>query len=58
MLYDICEVDFDPEFYGRYHKDLNNFTTVELIDHYKNWGKKEGRKICSDQLWYKNIKNS
>ncbi len=35
--------DFDPYFYGKFYVDLKNLTLRELINHYKNFGKSEGR---------------
>jgi hypothetical protein len=35
--------DFDIEFYRKCNSDLPDFSFIELIHHYKNDGKKEGR---------------
>ena len=39
--------DFDAELYKKLNLDLANFSYHELIHHYKNYGKKEGR-FCSE----------
>lgn len=41
---------FNLDIYKSIHSDLNNMNNIELLEHYKNYGKNEGRicsKICS-----------
>jgi hypothetical protein len=42
--------DMNLKFYRNYYKDLYHMTDRELIQHYNNYGKKEGRIICRKQL--------
>jgi hypothetical protein len=53
MFYNLYP-DFDINFYKSYYKDLSNLSDIELIYHYHNYGKKEGR-ICnklSNEMFY------
>ena len=46
-------MDFDPDFYLNYYKDLKLAgikTDKEALNHYINYGKKEGRYANSKQL--------
>lgn len=40
----------DIDFYRSYYKDLSHMTDNELVTHYNNFGKKEGRFISSNDL--------
>jgi len=40
----------DLDFYRSYYKDLSHMTDDELINHYNNYGKNEGRFISMDQI--------
>ncbi len=40
--------DFDPKFYSTYYTDLNHMNFKELIRHYNEYGRNEGR-VCSQQ---------
>jgi hypothetical protein len=42
--------EFDIEFYRTYHSDLNHMSDLQLINHYNNWGKNEGRVTSQKQL--------
>jgi hypothetical protein len=42
--------DFDLEFYRTHYNDLNLLHGIKLIQHYKDWGKKEGRITSEKQL--------
>lgn len=38
--------EFDPAYYGMIHPDLAGHSEIDLVDHYRRWGKSEGRR-CS-----------
>ena len=44
--------NFDIEFYRKCNSDLNNLSVIELINHYKNYGKTEGRFGSEKQVKY------
>ena len=39
--------DFDPKFYGTYYTDLRHMNLKELIRHYNEYGRDEGRIVCN-----------
>ena len=44
--------DFDVYFYGTHYEDLQYFSPFELINHYIDFGNKEGRMINEKQHFY------
>ena len=42
---------FDAKFYKSYYSDLSFMNDVELLNHYKNHGRKEGRCTYSNQIF-------
>ncbi len=40
--------DFDPNYYGSYYTDLSHMNFKQLVHHYNEYGRNEGRKICDD----------
>ena len=43
---------FDMDFYKSNYDDLNKMTPYELVWHYLNWGKKEGRIVSNEHAQY------
>jgi hypothetical protein len=50
LIASICQPDFDIEIYRNYQFDLNHMNDLQLITHYNNCGKNEGRIASQKQL--------